>query len=173
MLSGFDQNKIYSAITKESMLVTSARDIPFIIRRAFRVALSDRPGAVHIRVPMNIYTEEVEVKDIFADPCSSRWPAYRPVADLEQIDRAIELLSSAERPLIVCGQGALVSGAGDTVLKLAEIFGIPVGCTMTGKGTVSESHPLSIRLVGARGGTSYSNEFFKKKRPDIFCRLEY
>jgi acetolactate synthase-1/2/3 large subunit len=162
MLSGFDQNRLYSAITKESILVTSVRDIPFIIRRAFRVALSDRPGAVHIRIPMNIYTEEAEVGDIFADVCSSRWPAYRPVADLTQIDRAIEFLSEAERPVIVCGQGALVSEAGDAVSELAEILGIPVGCTMTGKGTISEKHPLSIRLVGARGGTSYSNEFLKK-----------
>jgi acetolactate synthase-1/2/3 large subunit len=110
---------------------------------------------------MNIYTEETEVNDLFADPCLSRWPAYRPIADLAQIDMAIELLASSERPVIVCGQGALVSDAGGAVTELAEILGIPVGCTMTGKGTVSESHPLSIRLIGARGGTSYSNEFLK------------
>ena len=162
MLSGFDQNKLYSAITKESILVTAATDIPFLIRRAFRVALSGRPGAVHIRVPMDIYEEEVEVDDLYADPCMAQWPAYRPVADFSQIARAIELLAAAERPVIVCGQGALVSSAGDAVIALAETLQIPVGCTMTGKGTISEIHPLSIRLIGARGGTSYSNEFLKK-----------
>lgn len=161
MLSGFDQNRLYSAITKESILISKAKDIPFLIRRAFRVALSGRPGAVHVRIPMDIYVEEAEVNDIFADPCMAKWPAYRPLADLSQIERALELLASAERPVIVCGQGALVSEAGDEVIALAEHFQIPVGCTMTAKGTVSEVHPLSIRLIGARGGTSYSNKFLE------------
>lgn len=161
MLSGFDQNALYSAITKESILVSKAKDIPFLIRRAFRVALSGRPGAVHVRIPMDIYVEEVEVNDIFADPCMAKWPAYRPVADFSQIDNALKLIASAERPVIVCGQGALVSEAGDEVIALAEYFQIPVGCTMTGKGTVSEVHPLSIRLIGARGGTSYANKFLE------------
>ena len=161
MLSGFDQNRLYSAITKESILISKAKDIPFLIRRAFRVALSGRPGAVHVRIPMDIYVEEVEVNDIFADPCMAKWPAYRPVADFSQIDKALELIALAERPVIVCGQGALVSEAGNEVIALAEHFQIPIGCTMTAKGTVSEVHPLSIRLIGARGGTSYSNRFLE------------
>ncbi len=160
-LSGFDQNRLYSAITKESILVTKAKDLPFLIRRAFRVAVSGRPGAVHMRIPMDIYEEEAEVNDLYADPCMARWPYQRPVADLREIDRAIKLLAEAKRPVIVCGQGALVSDAGDEVITLAEALNIPVGCTMTGKGTVSEIHPLSIRLVGARGGTSYSNKFLQ------------
>lgn len=162
MLTGFDHNAMYKAITKESILITAARDIPFLMRRAFRVALADKPGAVHIRVPMNVYDEEVEVTDLYPDPCLARWPAYRPVADFAQIDRAIELLAEAERPVVVCGQGALVSGAGEEVLALAEHFGVPVGCTMTGKGTIPETHPLSIRLVGARGGTGYANRFLEE-----------
>lgn len=159
MLSGFDQNRLYSAITKESILVTKAKDLPFLIRRAFRVAVSGRPGAVHMRIPMDVYEEETEVNDLYPDPCMARWPYQRPVADLMQIDKAIAMLSDAKRPVIVCGQGALVSDAGDEVLALAEELNIPVGCTMTGKGTISEVHPLSIRLIGARGGTSWSNRF--------------
>lgn len=159
MLSGFDQNRLYSAITKESILVTKAKDLPFLIRRAFRVAVSGRPGAVHMRIPMDVYEEETEVNDLYPDPCMARWPYQRPVADLMQIDKAIAMLADAKRPVIVCGQGALVSDAGDEVIALAEELNIPVGCTMTGKGTISEVHPLSIRLIGARGGTSWSNRF--------------
>lgn len=160
-LSGFDQNRLYSAITKESILATKAEDLPFLIRRAFRIAVSGRPGAVHMRIPMDVYEEEAEVNDLYPDPCMARWPYQRPVADLREIDRAIALLAAAKRPVIVCGQGALVSDAGDEVIALAEEFNIPVGCTMTGKGTVSEVHPLSIRLIGARGGTSRSNRFLE------------
>ena len=162
MLSGFDQNGLYSAITKESLLVTTAKDLPFLIRRAFRIAVSDKPGAVHIRVPMNIYDEEADVRDMFPDPCMAQWPAFRPVADFKEIEKAITILSEAERPLIVCGQGALVSSAGKEVLILAEALQIPVACTMTAKGTIHETHPLSIRLIGARGGTGYSNAFLEK-----------
>jgi len=159
MLSGFDQNSLYSTITKESILVTRAKDLPFLIRRAFRVAVSGRPGAVHMRIPMDVYEEEAEVNDLYPDPCMARWPYQRPIADPEQAAKAIELIAAAKRPVIVCGQGALVSDAGDEVTALAEMLSIPVGCTMTGKGTISERHPLSIRLVGARGGTSHSNRF--------------
>lgn len=161
MLSGFDQNRLYSAITKESILATKAKDLPFLMRRAFRVAVSGRPGAVHMRIPMDVYEEETEVNDLYPDPCMARWPYQRPIADLSEIDKAIDMLAAAKRPVIVCGQGALASDAGDAVIALAEKFNIPVGCTMTGKGTVSEVHPLSIRLIGARGGTSRSNRFLE------------
>lgn len=161
MLSGFDQNRLYSAITKESILATKAKDLPFLIRRAFRVAVSGRPGAVHMRIPMDVYEEEAEVNDLYPDPCMARWPYQRPVADFRETDKAIAMLAAAKRPVIVCGQGALASDAGNEVIALAEEFNIPVGCTMTGKGTVSEIHPLSIRLIGARGGTSWSNRFLQ------------
>ena len=161
MLSGFDQNRLYSAITKESILVTKAKDLPFLIRRAFRVAVSGRPGAVHMRIPMDVYEEEADVSDLYPDPCMARWPYQRPVADLNEVRKAVELLTRAKRPVIVCGQGALASDAGDEAAELAETLNIPVGCTMTGKGAISEMHPLSIRLIGARGGTSHSNKFLQ------------
>ena len=161
MLSGFDQNNLYRAITKESLYITKVKDIPHIIRRAFRVALADRPGAVHVRVPLDVYESSDDVYDLYANPGGCIWPADRPTADSEGIDRAIELIAAAKRPVIVCGQGALVSGAGDAILELAELLNIPVGTTMTGKGCISEEHPLSIRLIGARGGTSYANKFLE------------
>lgn len=69
---------------------------------------------------MDVYKEAVEINPVtlYADPRGGNWPATRPVADFEAIEKAIQLLSSAKRPVIVCGQGALVSGAGDAVLKL-------------------------------------------------------
>lgn len=162
MLSGFDQTRFYESITKESIMITRAADIPHLVRRAFRVALSDRPGAVHVRIPLDVYEEEAEINEWDLYGGSIEWPIDRPIADSAKLDRALDLLAEAERPVIVCGQGALVSEAGDEILSLAEFFSIPVGTTMTGKGTISEIHPLSIRLIGARGGTSYSNRFLEE-----------
>ncbi len=162
MLSGFDQTRFYESITKESIVITRAADIPHLVRRAFRVALSDRPGAVHVRIPLDVYEQEAEINEWDLYGGSIEWPIDRPVADSGNIDRALDLLAGAEYPVIVCGQGALVSEAGEEILSLAELFSIPVGTTMTGKGTISEVHPLSIRLIGARGGTSYSNRFLEE-----------
>ncbi|MBR4401757.1 MAG: thiamine pyrophosphate-binding protein [Synergistes sp.] len=161
MLSAFDQNGLYRAITKESLMVTKAKDLPFIIRRAFRTATADKPGAVHVKIPMDVFKEDTEVTDLYADPCGSRWPAWRPVADFGQIEKAIDLLAAAKAPVIVCGKGALDSGAGEAVTKLAEMLQIPIGTTMSAKGAISEAHPLSIRVIGSRGGTSFSNQFIK------------
>jgi len=162
MLSGFDQGRLYEAITKESITITRARDIPHLVRRAFRTALSDRPGAVHVRIPLDVHEEEIELSRNELYGGSSEWPQDRPTADAGKVSEAVNLLVQAERPVIVCGQGALVSGAGDEVLEVAEMLSIPVGTTMTGKGCIPEIHPLSIRLVGARGGTSYANAFLEE-----------
>ena len=160
-LTGVDQTALYDSICKESFVVTKVIEIPFLLRRAFRVATSGRPAPVHIRVPINIFSEEAELTDLYAEPDYSAYPAHRPVADHSKIRKAIELLLSAQKPAIVCGQGGLISGAGDVVLELAELLQIPVGTTTPGKGTIPEDHPLALRVVGGRGGMEYSNRYVR------------
>ena len=158
-LTGVDQTALYASISKESFVLTNAKEIPFILRRAFRVATSGRPAPVHIRVPINIYHEEADMEDLYAEPEYSEYPAHRPVADHSKIRAAISLLLKAEKPVIVCGQGALISKASKVVMELAEILQIPVATTTPGKGTVPETHPLALRVIGARGGMEYSNNY--------------
>ncbi len=158
-LTGIDQTALYASICKESFVLTNAKEIPFLLRRAFRVATSGRPAPVHIRVPINIFHEEAEVTDLYAEAEYSRYPAHRPVADLGKIAETIELLLAAERPVIVCGQGGLISRASEVILELAELLQIPVATTTPGKGTIPETHPLSLRVIGARGGMDYSNSY--------------
>ncbi len=158
-LTGVDQTRLYDSICKESFVLTNARDIPFLIRRAFRVATSGRPAPVHIRVPINIFGEEAEIADLYAEPDYSTYPAHRPVADHSKIRAAIDVLLAAQKPAIVCGQGALISQASDAILELAERLQIPVGTTTPGKGTIPEDHPLALRVIGGRGGMEYSNQY--------------
>ena len=161
-LSGFDQNRLYSAVTKESFTVTRALDMPHIVRQAFKVALSDRPGAVHVRIPIDVYQEQTEIDEGELYGGVAVWPGNRTIADIGQMETALDLLALARKPVIVCGQGALASNATEEVLALAEAFSIPVGTTMTGKGVIPENHPLSIRVIGSRGGTSFSNHFLEE-----------
>lgn len=161
-LTGVDQTKLYDSICKESFVLTNAREIPFMLRRAFRVATSGKPGPVHIRVPINLYGEEADVDDLYAEPEYSFYPAHRPVADHGKIRSAIEALIKAEKPVIVCGQGGLISKATAAILDLAELLQIPVATTTPGKGTIPEDHPLSLRVIGGRGGMEYSNTYVRE-----------
>lgn len=161
MLTGMEQNRVYEPITKESILVTRAADIPQLLRRAFRIATSGRPGPVHVRIPCDVFEEEAAVtaEDLYGQPEFSRFPAHRSVADPERIDEALDLLAKADRPVIICGQGALYSSAATELVALAEGLSIPVATTGTGKGAFPEGHALSIGVIGARGGTEFSNRF--------------
>lgn len=161
-LTGVDQTALYDSICKESFTLTNAREIPFMLRRAFRVATSGRPAPVHIRVPINVFHEEAEVDDLYADPAYGTFPAHRPVADHSKIRQAIEVLLAAKQPAIVCGQGALISRATQAVLELAELLQIPVATTTPGKGTIPENHPLALRVIGGRGGMEYSNAYVRE-----------
>ena len=158
-LTGIDQTALYDSICKESFLVTKVSEIPFILRRAFRVATSGRPAPVHIRVPINIFGEEADLRDLYAEPEYSQYPAHRPVADHSKLHAALDLLCAAEKPVLICGQGALISQAGPEVLALAEALEIPVGTTTPGKGTIPEDHRLALRVIGGRGGMEYSNQY--------------
>jgi len=158
-LTGVDQTALYASICKESFHLTCVKEIPFMLRRAFRVATSGRPAPVHIRVPINIFHEVDELADLYADPAYRVFPAHRPVADHAKIRKAIDLLLAAKKPVIVCGQGALISQASDIVQELAETLQIPVATTTPGKGIIPETHPLALRVIGARGGMDYSNSY--------------
>ena len=160
-LTGVDQTALYAPICKESFYLTKVTEIPFMLRRAFRVATSGRPAPVHIRVPINVFNETAKVDDLYAETDYSVYPAHRPVADHAKVREALALLKQAEKPVIVCGQGALISRATDAVLAVAETLQIPVATTTPGKGTIPETHPLALRVIGARGGMEYSNDYLK------------
>lgn len=127
-LTGVDQTALYQSICKESFVVTKVSDIPFLLRRAFRVATSGRPAPVHIRVPINIFGEEAAQPNMYPEPDYSAYPAHRPVADHGKIRAAIDALLAAQRPAIVCGQGGLISQASRAIRALA------------------------LRVIGGRGG---------------------
>jgi acetolactate synthase-1/2/3 large subunit len=157
MLTGFDQTSIFQGITKETYTVTKGAEIPFLIRRAFRSATSGRPGPVHIRIPMDIFTQEVPNDEIFACERFSRFPGIRSSAAEDDMKAAAREIASSSRPVMICGQGCVHSGAWDAVRELAERAAILVGSTINAKGIFPETHDLSIGVTGARGGREWAN----------------
>lgn len=175
MLTGINQTALFTGITKETLTVLRSQDIPFTIRRAFRLATCGKPGPVHIRIPVNVLEEDVEVSDLYAQKEFTKYPGHRFTAEEDMIMKAVELLLSSEKPVIVCGQGVLYSQAWDEIIELAELLNIPVGTTITGKGSFPETHPLSIGVIGSRGGTSFSNEILKNAELVFYigCNTDY
>ncbi len=161
MLTGIDQTSLFRGITKETLTPSKASEIPSLIRRAFRTATTGKPGPVHLRLPSDLLEEEVNESFNYFQRDFSVYPGHRPVAQGDKISKTIELLGKAERPVIICGQGVLYSQAWDEVIQVAELFCIPVGTTINGKGSFPEIHPLSLGVIGARGGKSWSNKVVK------------
>lgn len=158
MFTGIDQTSMFEGLTKESMTVTEPSCVPNYVRRAFRIATTGRPGPVHIRLPSDILAAESKYSDLSIQNDFTRYPGHRPVAQTDKIVEALKLLGMAEKPVIVCGQGVLNSQAWDEIIQLSELFAAPMGTTISGKGSVPEKHPLSIGVVGARGGRNLSNK---------------
>lgn len=159
MLTGADQTSMFKAFVKDTFNVYKAADLPFIIRRAFRLATSGRPGPVHIRLPQDVLKEDVEVKDLYAQPEFIRYPGKRFRAPQEDISAVSGLLRQSKRGVMICGQGALLSGAWGEVERTAEKYGLVVLTTINGKGIIDERSDYSGGIAGARGANRVANGF--------------
>lgn len=137
-------------ITKHNYLVTRAGDIARVMREAFYIAKSGRPGPVLVDVTKDAQQSTTEFDWEAAAP---RLPGYRPdlTAPTEEYARALELINSAKRPLILAGQGIIKSGTTDQVLALAQSANIPIAVTLLGLGGIPASSPLNLGMMGMHG----------------------
>ena len=142
-------------VVKHSYLVKSANDIPRIMKEAFHIATTGRPGPVIIDVP----------KDLSSASCTAPLdaemdlPGYGPppALNLKQVQDIAAALNRSTRPLLLCGHGVLISSAVPALRALAEKLGAPVTSTLLGKGGFPEDHPLSLGMLGMHG-TAYANK---------------
>lgn len=144
------QTEILRPACKELIRIETPKRIPELVRRAFAVATSGRPGPVVIDVPEDVAHAEVEfaATDFWVEEATTAFPARRCRPDRADVARAAGLLARARRPLILAGGGVHLSGAHDALLALAEAQGIPVAHTMSGKGAIACTNPLSAGLFG-------------------------
>jgi acetolactate synthase-1/2/3 large subunit len=146
---------LYEPVTKLNAHVDDVRRLPDMLRQAFREAVSGAPGPVHLEIQglaAEILAGDLEI-DASAGPLAEEVfafaPPFRPTADDESIRRALELLAGAERPVIVAGGGVQYSGAGGELTELARRLGIPVATSLNAKGTVDETGPYAVGVVGS------------------------
>ena len=137
-------------ITKHNYLVTDVHDIAHTIREAFYVARTGRPGPVLVDIAKDAQQESIEWA---FDDSPVRLPGYRPdlrplPADLQ---RAMEMIAAAKRPVILAGRGVLLSNAMPQLREFAERAQIPVAMTLLGLGSFPASHPLALGMMGMHG----------------------
>ena len=135
---------------KELIRVEQIERIPELMRRAFRVATSGRPGPVVVDVPEDIChaSHGFDPEEFAGDPATEAIPAIRCRPDAASTGRAADLLAAAERPILLAGGGVHLSQAADTVAAFAQALNLPVAHTLTGKGAIACTDPLSAGLFG-------------------------
>jgi acetolactate synthase-1/2/3 large subunit len=150
-----DVTGITYAAVKHSFLVKEPSDIPRIMKEAFYIATTGRPGPVLVDLP----------KDVLAAPCPApfvdevRLPGYHVPdhAEPQALAQAAAYLAKAQRPVLLIGHGAVLANAGPAILEFAEKLGAPMVNTLLGKGAVPEDHPLHLGMLGMHG-TAYANK---------------
>jgi acetolactate synthase-1/2/3 large subunit len=159
VLTELDCARLFDPITKMSVQIKSAEKLPEIIRRAFRVATSGRPGAVHLQIPEDILMVEVDPQrvSLHVEPECRTFPSFPTRPAPGKIEELLSHLAAAKRPLIVSGGGVIRACAGDDILALAERLNIPVCTSMTGQGTMPDDHTLSIGVIGDNGFHPHAN----------------
>lgn len=141
-------------IVKHSYQVRHPEEIPRIVKEAFYIARTGRPGPVLIDLPKDVTIQQATYK--VAGEVSL--PSYKPTSkgNPRQIAQAAKAVFQAGKPVLYVGGGVIISGAEQELLEIAEVMQIPVTYTLMGKGAFPDDHPLALRMLGMHG-TAYAN----------------
>ena len=144
-----DTTGITMPITKHNFLIKSIHDLPLIIREAFLIASTGRPGPVLIDIPKDVQIAEID----FNYPEKLEIPGYKPTyrGHFNQINMTAQAIKESTRPLFYVGGGVIASGASDILLEVVEKTDIPVTYTLMAKGAIPEDHRLSLGWLGMHG----------------------
>jgi acetolactate synthase I/II/III large subunit len=170
-----DLTRLMEPVTKASWQIKRAVKIPEIVRRAFRVATSGRPGAVNLVIPEDVMHEEVDPAQLalHAEPACKTFPAYPAAPAPEDVLALQECIAGAARPLLVAGGGVNRSMAGPALTELAQRLRVPVVTTMTGQNSIPDNHELAIGIVGDNGFHPHANRAMEEADLLVYigCRI--
>ncbi|WP_158888943.1 glyoxylate carboligase [Amycolatopsis anabasis] len=157
--------EIAKPVTKWAVQAKEAAQLPWLFREAFRIARSGRPGPVLIDLPIDVQKQEIEWDSSIDAPL----PVTRPEPAVARVERALDLLLAAERPLILAGGGVVLGEADEALRAVAERLGVPVGVTLMGKGGFPEDHALFAGMAGIQTSQRWANAAFL--RSDLVLAL--
>lgn len=134
---------------KHNYLVKDAKDLPRILKEAFYIARSGRPGPVHVDIPKDVTAQIAD----FEYPDTIKMQTYKPTykGNVRQIKKAVEAIANAKRPVLYLGGGAINSGASEVIREFAQITGIPAVETLMARGVMGVDNPLLLGMLGMHG----------------------
>ncbi|MFN8533986.1 MAG: thiamine pyrophosphate-binding protein [Dehalococcoidia bacterium] len=146
-----EHQPFFGPVTKFQATVDTAEQLPWLLRQAFREAVSGAPGPVHLDLQGNtgqtIMDSEADL-EVVVEPTFRQFPPFRGEPETCLVDQALRLLAGAKRPVILAGGGVTASGAERELVALAERLSIPVATSLNAKGTIPDSHPLAVGICG-------------------------
>ncbi|MBR1219498.1 glyoxylate carboligase [Bradyrhizobium sp. U87765 SZCCT0131] len=148
-----DIEAIAKPVTKWAVTVREPALVPMVLQQAFHLMRSGRPGPVLVDLPIDVQLAEIE----FDEDTYAPLPVYKPRATRKQIEKALDMLNAAERPLIVAGGGIINADAAEELVEFAELTGIPVIPTLMGWGAIPDDHPLMAGMCGLQTSHRYGN----------------
>ena len=148
-----DIASIAKPVTKMAVTVLEPAQVPGTFQQAFHLMRSGRPGPVLIDLPFDVQMTEID----FDPDTYAPLPVYKPAATRAQVDKALDMLLAAERPLIVAGGGIINAEASDLLVELAETLNVPVIPTLMAWGSIPDDHPLMAGMVGLQTSHRYGN----------------
>lgn len=157
VLTELDQETLFRPVTKWNTRINSSVTVAEMTRRAVRMAMSGRPGGVHLSLPTDTLEGETPDESVYGAPDYAQSPALRTRPDATLVQRAADVIAQAERPVFIVGGGVLTSGAWNELTRLAEALDIPVATSINGKGSIAETSRVSIGIVGGNGARAYTN----------------
>lgn len=166
VLTELAQTRLFAPVTKYNAQADHPDHVPFLVANAFRHAITGRPGATHLALPMDVLDQHTTTPVPTPDDGTASCPAYRHPPEPARAAAAADVLNASERPVIVAGGGVHTSRAWHELRAFAEHLGIPVAETLTSAGCIGDS-PYRIGVVGENGGRAYADDLLGAA--DVVC----
>jgi acetolactate synthase-1/2/3 large subunit len=171
-LTELDQTALFRPLTKWNGVIDNAGRLPQMVRTAFRAMTTGRPGAAHLGLPYDVQQASTPEAEIWAQPELGQYPAWPVAADATAVKEATDALLSAKNPIVICGGGVVIAGAEAELDRLARRLDLTVATTISGQGSLADSHPNMLGVVGSNGGTMATRQVVEAADLVVFigCR---
>ena len=171
-LTELRQDELFKPLTKWNAILENAKNLPSLIRKAFRVSSTGRPGATHLCFPIDVQKSEIDPSDIWSQKDFSTFPAWPTRSGREKIKDFVKIIEQSSKPLIICGGAILFSKAEKIFKEFVEKYNIAVASTISGKGTLEDDHQNYLGVVGSNGAVLETREVVQSADLIIFigCR---
>ncbi|MEM7752189.1 MAG: thiamine pyrophosphate-binding protein [Pseudomonadota bacterium] len=151
-LTELDQAGLMRPLTKSAQVIQHADQVPDAVRAAFRTMTTGRPGAAHLGFPIDVQRGKADGDTLWHDPAHTRFPAYPAGPDPVAIEALLEALLTAKSPLVICGGGIVLAGGEAAFRQFVETLDVAVATTISGQGSLPETHPNCLGVIGSNGG---------------------